>query len=125
MLAPGGVLAVWSYERCSVNDDCDPLIERIFRQVEDYWPPERSIVIGGYAGVVLPIEPVAAPLIDMTMQWTVEQALGYFRTWSACRRYCADRGHDPFASLEPALREAWGDRLHTMRWPLALKAGRA
>jgi hypothetical protein len=51
--------------------------------------------------------------------------LGYLRTWSACRRYLEDRGVDPVDSIEDALRSAWGPASREVRWPIALKAGRA
>lgn len=125
VLAPGGVLAVWSYERCSVNAECDRVIERIFAEVEEYWPPERSIVEGGYKDVDMPFTALSLPPISMNMQWTVTDALGYFRTWSASRRYLAERGRDPFAGLEESLRIAWGSGRRSMRWPLTCRAGRA
>ena len=125
VLAPGGVLAVWSYERCSVNAECDRVIDQIFAEVEDYWPPGRSIVDAGYKDVDMPFTSLSLPPISMRMQWLVTDALGYFRTWSASRRYLAERGRDPFVGLEEPLRIAWGGGRHSMRWPLTFKAGRA
>ena len=120
-----GVLAVWSYERCTVDADCDQVIDEIFAVVEDYWPAERAIVDGGYRGVVLPFEPIALTPVSMRMDWTADEALGYFRTWSAARRYHAQCGVDPYTELEEPLREAWGSGRRCMHWPLTVLAGRA
>jgi hypothetical protein len=106
-----------------VNAECDRVIERIFAEVEDYWPPERSIVDGGYRDVDMPFTPLSVPPISMKMQWTVADALGYFRTWSASRRYLAELGRDPFAGLEEPLKIAWGSGRRSMCWPLTFKAG--
>lgn len=125
VLAPEGVLAVWSYERCSVNVECNRVIGRIFAEVEEYWPPERSIVDSGYKDVDMPFTPLSLPPISMKMQWTVTEALGYFRTWSASRRYLAEHGTDPFARLEEPLRIVWGGGRRSVCWPLTFKAGRA
>lgn len=124
VLAPHGVLAVWSYERCAVGPGCDDVIDAIFAEVEAYWPSERTIVEGGYPDIHLPFESLSVPAFEMAMAWTADQALGYFRTWSASRRFQQARGSDPFAALEGPLREAWGDGLRHMRWPLTVKAAR-
>ncbi|MBT8077361.1 MAG: class I SAM-dependent methyltransferase [Gammaproteobacteria bacterium] len=125
VLAAGGVLAVWSYERCTVNPEIDRIVDAVFDAVEQFWPPERDIVESGYAGIELPFDPLALPAICMEMRWTADEALGYFRTWSASRRYLSAQGSDPFVALEPGLRAAWGSGRRCMRWPLNLLAGRA
>jgi hypothetical protein len=115
------MLSVWCYERNRVNDRCDPIIGRMFAEVEDYWPPERDIVENHYRDIVLPFEEIAAPGFDMTADWLVDDALGYFRTWSASQRYARDRQTDPVNVIETELRQAWGRDRRTVTWPLILR----
>ena len=123
-MKPGGLLAAWSYEDSSVNDEVDFVYAAIFDEVEDYWPPQREIVMNSYRDIVFPWPELKVPAIAMTENWTVEQMLGYLRTWSATKRYQKDRGNDPIARHENALRSAWGDEARIVRWPLNFKVAR-
>lgn len=125
VLVPGGVLAAWSYELCAVDPACDAIILGLYREIDDYWPPERRMVEERYQNVSLPMPAVAAPEFEMTATWTVDAMLGYLRTWSACQRCFRDRGADPASSIEDALRASWGSDAREVRWPLALKIGRS
>lgn len=129
VLVPGGVLAAWSYDLCRVDaggdGDCDALIAEVYTALDAFWPPERRLVEQRYAGIVLPMEELDAPGFEMTQPWTVDAMLGYLRTWSAYRRCLRETGVDQVAKVERRLREAWGDAARTVRWPLALRIGRA
>jgi len=49
VLAPGGVVAVWTYEKFHVNDAVDAVIDDFYtRVVGSDWPPERRYVELGY-----------------------------------------------------------------------------
>ena len=124
VLKPGGILAVWCYERNRVDSECNPLIDRMFAEVEDYWPPERAIVENRYRDIDLPFAELPSPVFDMRALWQVDEILGYFRTWSASQRYVRDRGTDPVAVIESGLRKAWGKEKRTVSWPLTLRIGR-
>ena len=126
VLAPGGVLAVWSYERCFVDPDCDLLINELYADIlRSYWPPERKLVEEGYQSIELPMPSITPPEFAMEIDWTAEEMLGYLRTWSASRRYLMDKGSDPVALIEGRLLEAWGAGTRQVSWPLNLKIGRA
>ena len=124
VLRIGGVLAFWCYARNRVNHDCDSIISRMFAEVEDFWPPERAIVENNYRDIEMPFEELAAPPFDMSVLWTADDILGYFRTWSASQRYMRELQADPVAKIEADLRLAWGPLRREVRWPLALRLGR-
>jgi len=123
VLKPGGVLAVWSYERCPVNPECDKVIEKIFAEVEPYWPPERSIVEGHYHSIRLPMPEIPVDAFEMQLDWTADEMLSYMRTWSATQRYMQANGSDPVALNAQELKDQWGSGKRDVRWPLALKVG--
>ncbi|MFQ5548869.1 MAG: class I SAM-dependent methyltransferase [Woeseia sp.] len=126
VLVPGGVLAVWSYQTCLVNADCDAIIHEIYVDiVGEYWPPEREIVDGGYQSIELPMPSIAVPPIAMKVDWTADDMLGYLRTWSASQRYTKDKGADPVSIIESRLNHAWGGGRREVSWPLNIKIGRA
>ncbi len=125
VLVPGGVLAAWSYELCTVDPAIDAVILDFYKRIDGYWPPERRIVEERYGGIVFPMPAIPAPDFEMTAVWSADDMLGYLRTWSASQRFLKDRGLDPVDTLEEPLRAAWGDGERQVRWPLALKVGRA
>jgi SAM-dependent methyltransferase len=124
IVKPGGLLAAWSYEKSSVDADIDPILDAIFDEVEDYWPPERDIVMNRYRDIEFSWPEIEVPPISMIEDWKVEQMLGYCRTWSAARRYYVDRGVDPVAAHESELRNAWGEARRAVSWPLTIRVVR-
>lgn len=125
VLAAGGVLAVWSYDLCHVEPSCDAVIGEIYEALDEFWPPERRMVEARYAGIEMPLAEIAAPAFEMVHPWTVDEILGYMRTWSAHRRCLKETGVDEVAKREKPLRAAWGDSVRDVRWPLALRIGRS
>ncbi|HEX7062862.1 MAG TPA: class I SAM-dependent methyltransferase [Woeseiaceae bacterium] len=124
VLAPGGVLAVWCYGLCRVERRIDAVIEGLYRAVDAWWPPERRLIEEGYRSITLPLPALPAPAFAMSADWSADAMLGYLRTWSACQRHLAERGTDPVRTVEDELCALWGAGSRTVRWPLALKAGR-
>ncbi len=124
VLKPGGVLAVWSYHRATVNEACDHILEDTFRAVEPYWPPERELVLNRYRGIHLPVAELASPPFSMRASWTATDMLDYMRTWSAAQRYIAATGRDPVASGAAKLLACWGERAIEVTWPLTIRLGR-
>lgn len=126
VLTPGGVLAVWCYERCLVEPECNNIINAFADEiVGPFWPAERKMVDEKYRGIELPMPSISSPEFAMTAKWNVEEMLGYLRTWSASQRYLKERGSDPLAQIEDRLRAAWGNGRREVSWPLTLKIGRA
>lgn len=125
LLRPGGVVALWTYEKFRAGAEVDRLVDDFYRDVVGpYWPPERRHVEERYATLPMPLEPLAAPSFELATDWDVDTALAYLGTWSAVQRYRRLRGGDPLALLEPLLREAWGARPRRVTWPIHLRAGR-
>lgn len=124
ILKPGGVLAVWSYERCLVDAECNEIIEQVFDEVEDYWPSEREIVDGHYSSIMMPLPEIPVEAFDMRLDWTAAEMLAYMRTWSASRRYMQANNSDPVALYEQELRRTWGNGRRDLRWPLTIRVCR-
>ncbi|HEX4343737.1 MAG TPA: class I SAM-dependent methyltransferase [Verrucomicrobiae bacterium] len=128
VLAPGGVIAVWSYginlvENTAVND----LVQDFYANtVGPYWPPERKLVEEGYRTIPFPFTEIAPPAFRMESHWTLEQLLGYFSTWSATSRYVKANGKNPIEPLAASLAPVWGDPTKTrpVVWPLVVRVGR-
>ena len=128
VLKPGGLIAAWTYGVLHVEGEAvDARVQRFYAaEVGPYWPPERRHVESGYRDLPFPFDPVQAPTLALRADWSLPQLLGYFRSWSATARYQEATGQDPVATLAETLMPLWGDpdTPRTIRWPLALRAGR-
>jgi SAM-dependent methyltransferase len=127
-LAPGGVLAVWCYVLARIEPRIDEVVRRFDAEVVGaYWPPQRALVDAEYRGIGFPFGEIALPPFAIERALTLDAFAGYLRTWSAVRRYAAERGADPVAPLVEELAPLWGapDEPRSVRWPLTVLAGRA
>jgi SAM-dependent methyltransferase len=128
VLAPGGVLAVWSYGLCTLGDPAldEPLRRFHGEIVGRYWPAERALVDLGYDQLEFPFDEIRAPGFAMEVEWTLAQFGGYVGTWSAVQRARAATGVDPLPELIEQLRRAWGPEyaIRSVAWPLSVRVGR-
>ncbi len=128
VLTPSGVFAAWAYGVIVVEgDEVNRFaLDYYANTVGPYWPPERKLVEEGYRTIPLPFTEIAAPTFRMETNWTLEQLLGYFSTWSATNRYIKANGCNPLEPLAADLERAWGD-VNSPRqivWPLSMRVGR-
>ncbi len=124
VLKPGGVLAVWCYGTCMIDEQCDRIIHGLYDQLSPWWPPERLIVERGYSDITLPFAEFECPRFSMSVEWLATDMLDYVATWSASQRCLRDTGTDPVAAITPELLTAWGETRRAVHWPLYLKAAR-
>lgn len=126
VVAPGGIIAVWSYGLLTIDPGMDGVIGDFYRnRVGAHWPPERAIVDAGMAGIDFPFDEIVAPPFAMEADWTLDQFAGYVGTWSAVNRYVATEGTNPVPEFIRALRPAWGSSTEQrrIRWPLSMRVG--
>ncbi len=128
VLVANGAIAVWGYGDPIL--DTKPLHETLhaFNRglLEEYWPPERKLLLNGFREVPFPFDEVETPHLELRMHWSLPELAGYLRTWSATARYVMERGTDPVTEVERSLSRDWGDPAtpRVIRWPLYIRAGR-
>lgn len=115
VLKPRGALALITYNMVEVNAEIDRIVGDFYHSLR--WPPERRLVEEGYATIDFPFEEIRAPQFYMRNDWTPADLLGYVTTWSALR-------DTDTTQFERRLRDAWGDTVRAVRWPIAMRAGR-
>ena len=126
VLAPGGAVALWTYNLARVEPAIDALMDRLAHEIAAaYWPPERRWVNEEYRTIPFPFEEVTFPPFAHQEEWNLEQYVAYLRTWSATARYIKEKGTDPVAEVWDELAAAWGEpeRVRRVVWPLYLRAG--
>ncbi|MGI8655837.1 MAG: class I SAM-dependent methyltransferase [Pyrinomonadaceae bacterium] len=123
---PEGILAVWSYNLLNVSPELDQMICRYYDDVVGaYWPPERKLIEDGYRSLLFPFEELNAPPPAMQAEWSLDELLGYLRSWSATQRFIETRGVDPLTNFADELRKAWDapEEKKTVVWPLSIRVG--
>lgn len=127
VVRPGGLLALLAYGVVHVDRDLLAIVDRFYWQtLAGFWPQERKIVEEGYRSLPFPFSELHAPAFAMTATWSLDQLLGYVRTWSAVQAIERERGGDAYAGFARALTAAWGepDSRRAVHWELALRLGR-
>ncbi len=126
VLKPGGLLAIWTYALAEVKPGVDRVVREFYSgPIGPYWPPERKLVETAYRSLQFPWPEIAVPEFVLRLQWSLDDLLGYLRTWSAVQRYIAEKGDDPVSAWQQVFVPAWGeqDKL-TVSWPLKIRCFR-
>jgi SAM-dependent methyltransferase len=127
VLVPGGLLAVWCYEKFRVDAAVDAVVDRFYTEVVGHhWPAERSYVEQGYRTLPFPWREEAVPDFVLETDWDLEEVMGYLSTWSAVQRYSDQLGRDPLPDLRLRLAALWPSTgTRRLRWPIHMRVGRA
>jgi hypothetical protein len=121
----GGVIAAWTYQLLRAEPAIDAVLQDFYRRVlGPYWPAERRWVDAGYQGMPFPFDEIAAPVLEIRLQWQLADLLAYLGTWSASRRLMQAEGRDPMPDLGERLAPLWGAGERGIVWPIALRVGR-
>ena len=127
VLVPGGAIALWGYGDPVIDDSgVNAVIHEYNRStIEDFWQPERQILLDGYRTIPFPFDEIDVPDFTLEAHWTLDELLGLLRTWSATASYAAHIGRDPIDDVERELTPLWGKReeRHRIAWPLFIRAG--
>jgi SAM-dependent methyltransferase len=127
VLRPRGVLAVWTYGVVHVaGESIDRLLQEFYWQtVQPYWPAERQLVESGYRSLSFPYAELTPAAFNMQEHCSLQQLIGYTRSWSATARYAEQNGADPAALLEQNMQPEWGapDSLRRISWPSSVRIG--
>jgi SAM-dependent methyltransferase len=126
VLKTRGVLAVWSYESCSINAPVDAVVGRYYNDIIGAdWPPERKLVAEGYSSIEFPFAEIKPPAFNMHVSWTLDHFLGYLDSWSATRRYQQRTQENPLDLIRNELSEAWGTNAtaRVVTWSLNIRVG--
>ncbi len=127
VVRPGGLVALLAYGVVHVDRDLTSIVDRFYWQtLAGYWPQERRIVEEGYRSLPFPFSELETPAFRMTATWSLQELLGYVRTWSAVQAIERARGREPYAGFARAVSETWGDpgQRRDVRWDLAVRLGK-
>jgi SAM-dependent methyltransferase len=124
--APDAILALLCYGTFNTDERFMSRINQFYaEELGPYWPPERLLIEAGYASLPFPFREQKAPPMEITLDWNLDQLLGYLSTWSAVRRAREAGKQAMLADFDQALRSLWGapETVCRVRWPLHLRLG--
>lgn len=123
---PNAVIAAWTYTTLRLTPEINKVIDHLYTDITGpYWDKERALVDAGYSTLPFPFKEITPPAFEIRKEWTIDQVVGYLRTWSGVKHYM-ERGHDdPILLILPDLKKAWGTAAtQQVYWPVHMRAGR-
>ena len=125
VMRQSAAIAIWCYGDPVIDDPALNAIVHEYNRgtIEEYWRPERRIILDGLGTISFPFREVSTPDFVMEHNWTLAELAGYLRTWSATAAYAAAHNVDPVEVVERELARDWGELQHVVRWPLYVRAG--
>ncbi|XP_010270319.1 PREDICTED: putative methyltransferase DDB_G0268948 [Nelumbo nucifera] len=129
---PGGVLAIWGYNDCTVNPEFDLVFKRFHDTTLDFWDPRIQHIFDGYSTLSFPFESVGLgsegkPLmLDMPIETSFDGFIGMVRSWSMVAT-TKERGVDLLSEeVVKELEIAWGgsELIQTVIYKAFMLAGK-
>ena len=85
-------------------------VTRFYRdEIGEYWGFDRKLVEDQYQTVAFPFENVAYREFEFIQEWSLDDFLGYLKTWSAVKRFEKENGSNPVDDWTAKFAELWGD----------------
>ena len=122
----GGAIAVWGYGLNGVDKSVDELVLDFYSNTTGpYWDAARKLVENRYEGIPFPFDPVGFPEFSIITRWTLNEYIGYLRTWSASQKYTRENAREPTTDLFNKLKKLWQPgEVKDVRFPIFGKMGR-
>jgi SAM-dependent methyltransferase len=127
VVRPGGLLVAAGYEFHLLTPEIDAITRHLSTDViGSHWPPESRLLLSHYSDVPRRFPPVDMPDLAIEIEWTLDQLMGYYASWSGVQRYRKATGKDPLPEKRAEIAKVWGDpaQLRRVTWPLVMMAGR-
>jgi SAM-dependent methyltransferase len=106
--APGCFLAVWCYANPSINPEVDEALFHLYEGIlGPYWEKERRLVEEGYVSIKMPFDGITPPEVKLEILWSLDQFLGYLKTWSALQTYLKTQDPKVIEEAFNRIRATW------------------
>lgn len=124
---PGAVIAAWGYNLITTYDAAiDSMIKKFYTDIiGPYWDEERKFVEDNYKTVPFNFSALPEKDFSINAEWTRDNLVGYFNSWSAVRNFIDDKNHNPVDLIVDELSAIWGkEEVKPVAFPLFLRIGR-
>ena len=127
VLAPSGLLAVWSYADPVIDAAVDRVSRRLFFDIlGSWWPKGMEFNLDRYRSLPFPYAELPAPAFAITTEWNRRQYEGFIRSCSGYRAFRQAEQGDPLVIVREELTAAWPAEggVRQVTFPLWGKFGR-
>lgn len=123
---PGAILAALGYALFQTSSKLDEVVWHFYSDiVGPYWDPERKLIDEKYRTIPFPFEELPFPAFYMQYEWTLDEMLGFFSTWSATQHYIKANHTDPVGLIREKLASAWPETEKiSVRFDILARVGR-
>lgn len=128
LLKTNGIFATWGY---SFHAPIDPEIDSqlndfYFNTLGSFWKPNNKLIWDNYKDLSFPFLELATPKVELSVDWSLDDLIGYFKTWSATQLFIERHEIDPTVPLKEKILLNWGNAHEPKRltWNLAFRVGR-
>ena len=124
VLKANAVFAASTYKLFQITPQIDAIVnETYWNLIKPFWPTEIAHV-AKFEELAFPFSEIETPAFQMTAAWSLDELVGYLRSWSATQRFNAANGRDPIEEIREELSAAWGEheKVRQVVWPLTLRA---
>lgn len=109
VLKPGGLFAAWGYDWFRVDPESDRMIEeKLLHVIRSYWSERNELLWNKYADVPFPLREIDIPEMEMSVEWSATDLIGFVKTWSATKLCIKEIGTDFLDELHGELEKLWG-----------------
>jgi len=121
----GSTIAVWGYGLLRVNGEIDEVLSDFyFNVVGPYWDPERKLIDEQYSKIQFPFARIAAPDLEFSFHWTLDELSGYLSTWSSVQKFIKERNQNPVPGVIDKLVPLWKTEREKIVFPMFVMLGR-
>ena len=108
VLKPNGMIAILGYGLFTSTPEIDSIVNNFYTNiVGTYWDSERKYLDEKYQTIPFPFSEIKMAKHFITLQWGVNDILGYLNTWSAVHHYMSKIGNNPTSMIEEELKNAF------------------
>lgn len=128
LLKPGGVFATWAYAfHAPVQSDIDDYLNNFyFKTLWPFWKNNNKLIWNDYRDLDFPFSEITAPKIDLKVNWSLDDLMGYFKTWSSTQLFIEKHQADPTLELHEKILPFWGESsdVKSLKWNLVFRVGK-
>ncbi|MFY8019834.1 MAG: class I SAM-dependent methyltransferase [Bacteroidia bacterium] len=125
VLKPNGLIILVGYGFHRIDSNCDPISNHFYRNILDgYWEPERRYIDEAYENIPFPFAELEKPNLKITMEYKLEQYIGYLNTWSATQKFIRINRSNPIDLIKSKLEKVWDENeIKEVYFPILMKVG--
>ncbi|TDN82397.1 methyltransferase family protein [Salegentibacter sp. 24] len=124
VLKTSGIIAIIGYSLFKSNSETDEVIHKFYNEIiGTYWDKERRYLDEKYQTIPFAFQEIESPEFFQEYQWTLNQLIGYLKTWSAVKHFEKANGQNPVDLITNELKVTFGS-VNKVIFPILFRFGK-